>query len=121
MNAGFASWWRPRIRVTDRSGRGDDGAAVDQAAALLFVDVEVIEQAAANCAQEFLRRTFWMFGQHDGAAGSLVMTAGVAQARQHVVENFAGLAAEPVGAERELHLAVEDADRQRPVDFFEIE
>ena len=31
-----------------RSRSGDDGAAVGQAAALLLVDVEVIEQAAAE-------------------------------------------------------------------------
>ena len=102
-----------------RSRSGDDGAAVGQAAALLLVDVEVIEQAAAEQAQEFLGGRRRMVGEFDRAAGPLVMTAGVPKPVDDFVEYFAGAAAQPVCAERQLHLPVENSRRQRPVDLVE--
>ena len=98
---------------------GNDRAAVCESAPLLLVDVEMVEQPAAYQTEHFLRRRRAMVVENDRTTGPFVVTAGAAQAVDDFIEDFARAAAQPVGTERKLHLPVENARRQRPVDLVE--
>ena len=70
--------------------------------ALLLVDPEPGEEAAADGGEHRVDRLGAGVGQRDGAAGALVVAAGVAQAVDDLAEDLARVAAERPDADREL-------------------
>ena len=104
---------------TGVSGRLDDGAPGEQPVALLLVDPQPGQQAVADRAQCGLDRGLLRIGQDDRPAGPPVVAAGTPHPVDHRLEDLAGAAAELARPERELHLPVEDARRQRPVHLIE--
>lgn len=86
---------------------------------LLFIDMQVAEQAVADRAQKCLDGFGTQVGQFDRPAGPFVVASGEAQSVHHALEYFARPTSERARAERQLQLRFEHSRGKRPVDLIE--
>src|SRR4051812_43888375 len=102
-----------------RSGGLDHGGPLDDAAAVVIVDVELFEEAPAEGPEQGFDGLLTGVLQRDRAPGPAIVAPGRAQPADDVAEDLAAMAAELAAADRDLEEVVEEAGRDRPVHLVE--
>src|SRR5271157_3385147 len=98
------------------SGSLDHRAPVEEPPSLVFVDMELVEQAVSHKPQNRVDRRGALIGKTDHTARPLVVAAGVSQTAENLAQALAGASTQARCAQPELDTTIEQPDRQRPVD-----
>src|SRR5208337_635316 len=94
------------------SGSLDHRADVQEPPSLVFVDMELVEQAVSHKPQDRVDGRGVVIGKSDHTARPLVVAAGVSQAAKNLTQDFAGASAQARCAQRELDSTAEQLHGQ---------
>jgi hypothetical protein len=83
-----------KTRVDLGSGGIEDGAFLEESLALVFVDVEFLEEALPEESEEGFDGGWGLVVERDGSAGAFVVSAGGTEAIDDGAEDFAALSAD---------------------------